>query len=134
MRILVIDTATQALSVALLEDGQTIGHFHEIVGRGHAEALLPAIAALPGTEPADQAAGNSLPVQDDTELALIERPVSVPHPQPAANTVAPVRAAASVLPSPSADSKADDLAGQPNLVPHRDRVEHFRQLLARQSG
>ena len=98
------------------------------------DAAAPAIAALPGTEPADPAAGNSLPVQDDTELALIERPVSVPHPQPAANTVAPVRAAASVLPSPSADSKADDLAGQPNLAPHRDRVEHFRQLLARQSG
>ena len=47
MRILVIDTATQALSVALLDDGETTGHFHEIVGRGHAEALMPAIAALP---------------------------------------------------------------------------------------
>ena len=47
MRTLVIDTATQALSVALLEDGRPIGHFHEIVGRGHAEALVPAIAALP---------------------------------------------------------------------------------------
>ena len=98
------------------------------------DAAAPAIAALPGTEPADPAAGNSLPVQDDTELALIERPVSVPHPQPAANTAAPFRAAASVPPSPPADSKADDLAGQPNLAPHRDRVEHFRQLLARQSG
>ncbi|WP_180275812.1 tRNA (adenosine(37)-N6)-threonylcarbamoyltransferase complex dimerization subunit type 1 TsaB [Sphingobium sp. IP1] len=53
MRILVIDTATQALSVALLEDGQPIGHFHEIVGRGHAEALLPAIAALPDGGRAD---------------------------------------------------------------------------------
>ncbi|HAF40498.1 MAG TPA: tRNA (adenosine(37)-N6)-threonylcarbamoyltransferase complex dimerization subunit type 1 TsaB [Sphingobium sp.] len=47
MRLLVIDTATQALSVALLEDGAPIGRFHDIVGRGHAEALLPAIAALP---------------------------------------------------------------------------------------
>ncbi|WP_150291775.1 tRNA (adenosine(37)-N6)-threonylcarbamoyltransferase complex dimerization subunit type 1 TsaB [Sphingobium estronivorans] len=53
MRILVIDTATQALSVALLDDGATIGHFHEIVGRGHAEALLPAIAALPDGGRAD---------------------------------------------------------------------------------
>ena len=53
MRILVIDTATQALSVALLENGQPIGHFHEIVGRGHAEALLPAIAALPDGGRAD---------------------------------------------------------------------------------
>jgi len=53
LRILVIDTATQALSVALLDDGAPIGHFHEIVGRGHAEALLPAIAAMPGGGKAD---------------------------------------------------------------------------------
>ena len=53
MRLLVIDTATQALSVALLEDGAPIGRFHEIVGRGHAEALLPAIAALPNGGRAD---------------------------------------------------------------------------------
>ena len=53
MRILVIDTATQALSVALLDDGAPIGHFHEIVGRGHAEALLPAIAAMPDGGRAD---------------------------------------------------------------------------------
>lgn len=53
MRILVIDTATQALSVALLDDGAPIGQFHEIVGRGHAEALLPAIAALPDGGRAD---------------------------------------------------------------------------------
>ena len=48
MSILIIDTATQALSVALLDDGSPVAHSHEIVGRGHAEALLPAIAALPG--------------------------------------------------------------------------------------
>ena len=53
MRLLVIDTATQALSVALLEDGALIGRHHEIVGRGHAEALLPAIAALPDGGRAD---------------------------------------------------------------------------------
>jgi tRNA threonylcarbamoyl adenosine modification protein YeaZ len=53
LRLLVIDTATQALSVALLEDGAPIGRFHEIVGRGHAEALLPAIAALPDGGRAD---------------------------------------------------------------------------------
>lgn len=47
MRLLVIDTATQALSVALLDDGDMIGRFHEVVGRGHAEALLPAIASMP---------------------------------------------------------------------------------------
>jgi tRNA threonylcarbamoyladenosine biosynthesis protein TsaB len=53
LRLLVIDTATQALSVALLEDGVPVGRFHEIVGRGHAEALLPAIAALPDGGRAD---------------------------------------------------------------------------------
>jgi len=53
LRLLVIDTATQALSVALLEDGAPIGRFHKIVGRGHAEALLPAIAALPDGGRAD---------------------------------------------------------------------------------
>lgn len=53
LRILVIDTATQALSVALLENGAPLGHFHEIVGRGHAEALMPAIAALPDGGRAD---------------------------------------------------------------------------------
>ena len=98
------------------------------------DAAAPAVAVLPVTEPADPVAENSLPAQDDTELALIERPVTVPQSQPAANPVAPVRAAASVPPSPPADSKADGLAGQPNLAPHRDLVEHFRQLPARQSG
>ena len=53
MRILVIDTATQALSVALLNNGVPEGHFHQIVGRGHAEALMPAIAALPDGGRAD---------------------------------------------------------------------------------
>ncbi|MGC4251551.1 MAG: tRNA (adenosine(37)-N6)-threonylcarbamoyltransferase complex dimerization subunit type 1 TsaB [Sphingobium sp.] len=53
MRLLVIDTATQALSVALLDDGMAVGRFHEIVGRGHAEALLPVIAALPDGGRAD---------------------------------------------------------------------------------
>lgn len=53
MRLLVIDTATQALSVALLDDGVPIGRHHDIVGRGHAEALLPAIAALPDGGRAD---------------------------------------------------------------------------------
>ncbi len=98
------------------------------------DAVAPVLAALPGTEPAVSVAKNSLPAHDDNELALIERPVTVPQLQPAANTVAPVTAATSVSPPPLADSKADNLAGQPNLVPHRDRVEHFRQLLARQSG
>jgi tRNA threonylcarbamoyl adenosine modification protein YeaZ len=53
LRLLVIDTATQALSVALLENDAPLARFHDIVGRGHAEALLPAIAALPGGGRAD---------------------------------------------------------------------------------
>ena len=47
MRTLVIDTATPHLSVALFEHGQLIGHRHELIGRGHAELLVPSIAALP---------------------------------------------------------------------------------------
>ena len=93
-----------------------------------------AIAALPVTNPANQINEGPVPAQDDTELALIERPVTLPDTQPAIPAATPVRAAAPVTPSPPADSKADDLAAQPNLAPHRDRVEHFRQLLARQSG
>lgn len=46
MRQLVIDTATEALSVALFTDGILTEFHHEIAGRGHAEKLLPVIAAL----------------------------------------------------------------------------------------
>src|SRR3546814_6334019 len=41
---LVIDTATAACSVALIDDGRAVADRHEIVGRGHAERLLPMIA------------------------------------------------------------------------------------------
>jgi tRNA threonylcarbamoyl adenosine modification protein YeaZ len=47
LRTLVIETATAACSVALLEDGVVIAAGHEVVGRGHAERLLPMIAELP---------------------------------------------------------------------------------------
>ncbi|RUN74980.1 tRNA (adenosine(37)-N6)-threonylcarbamoyltransferase complex dimerization subunit type 1 TsaB [Sphingomonas sp. TF3] len=47
MRTLVIETATAACSVALIEDTRIIARAHEIVGRGHAERLVPMIAALP---------------------------------------------------------------------------------------
>ncbi len=44
---LVIDSATAACSVALLdEDGRVIAERHEIVGRGHAERLVPMIENL----------------------------------------------------------------------------------------
>ncbi len=48
MRTLAIETATAACSVALIEDGVIVASAHAIVGRGHAEKLLPMIAALPG--------------------------------------------------------------------------------------
>jgi len=46
---LVIDSATAACSAALLgPDGEIIDQRHEIVGRGHAERLLPMVADLLG--------------------------------------------------------------------------------------
>lgn len=46
MRHLVIDSASEACSVALLEAGAVVDHAHEIIGRGHAERLVPLIAEL----------------------------------------------------------------------------------------
>lgn len=46
-RLLVIDTATAACSVALFEGERLIARAHEEVGRGHAERLVPMIADLP---------------------------------------------------------------------------------------
>lgn len=48
MAMLVIETATAACSVALIEGGRVIASAHEEVGRGHAERLVPMIAALMG--------------------------------------------------------------------------------------
>lgn len=48
MTTLVIETATAACSVALLRGGEVVASAHEVVGRGHAERLVPMIAALPG--------------------------------------------------------------------------------------
>lgn len=48
MRVLVIETASEACSVALFEGERLIAHDHRVLGRGHAEALVPMIAALPG--------------------------------------------------------------------------------------
>ncbi len=45
--ILAIDTATEACSVALFDGGELVAEQHEVVGRGHAEKLVPMIAALP---------------------------------------------------------------------------------------
>ncbi len=53
MRRLVIETATSACSVALIEDDIVIASDAAVVGRGHAERLMPMIAALPGGGCAD---------------------------------------------------------------------------------
>jgi len=54
--LLAIDCATAACSAALIDDGELIAERHELVGRGHAERLLPMIAELlqdlpPGVRP-----------------------------------------------------------------------------------
>lgn len=47
MRTLAIETATEACSIALFEGGELLAHDHRVLGRGHAEQLVPMIAALP---------------------------------------------------------------------------------------
>lgn len=54
MRQLIIETATEALSIALVDQGILIGHHHEIAGRGHAERLVPLIAVLENGGRADE--------------------------------------------------------------------------------
>jgi tRNA threonylcarbamoyladenosine biosynthesis protein TsaB len=53
MRRLIIDTATRACSVALFEGDKCVAAFHEDIGRGHAERLVPMIAELPDKGRAD---------------------------------------------------------------------------------
>jgi tRNA threonylcarbamoyladenosine biosynthesis protein TsaB len=47
MLTLVIDTATAACSVALIDGDAVVAERHVVVGRGHAERLVPMIAELP---------------------------------------------------------------------------------------
>jgi tRNA threonylcarbamoyladenosine biosynthesis protein TsaB len=47
VRTLVIDTSGIALSIALFNGGEMLASRHEIIGRGHAEAIVPWIADLP---------------------------------------------------------------------------------------
>jgi tRNA threonylcarbamoyl adenosine modification protein YeaZ len=47
MRTLAIDCATEACSVALFEGDRLVAHDHRVLGRGHAEHLVPMIATLP---------------------------------------------------------------------------------------
>jgi tRNA threonylcarbamoyladenosine biosynthesis protein TsaB len=54
MRTLAIECATEACSVALFEDEKPVAHDHRVLGRGHAERLVPMIAALPDRGRADR--------------------------------------------------------------------------------
>jgi tRNA threonylcarbamoyladenosine biosynthesis protein TsaB len=54
MRILVIDTASKACSVALFNDGELFASDYDVIGRGHAERLLPMIQQLPDMGRADE--------------------------------------------------------------------------------
>lgn len=45
-RTLVIDCASEACSAALVEGGRIVDFRHEVIGRGHAERLVPLIAEL----------------------------------------------------------------------------------------
>lgn len=54
MRTLVIETATAACSVALIAGATRIAEQHAVVGRGHAEQLVPMIASLPAGGRADR--------------------------------------------------------------------------------
>lgn len=56
MHTLVIDCATPACSVALFDDARLIAGDWRELGRGHAEALVPMIADLPGKGRADRIA------------------------------------------------------------------------------
>ena len=47
MTLLAIDCATEACSVALFDSGVLVAGEHRVLMRGHAEALVPMIAALP---------------------------------------------------------------------------------------
>lgn len=51
---LVIETASEACSVALFDKGELVAHDHRVLGRGHAERLVPMIAALPNRGRADR--------------------------------------------------------------------------------
>lgn len=47
MRTLAIDCATEACSVALFDGHDLLAHDYRVLGRGHAEHLVPMIGALP---------------------------------------------------------------------------------------
>ncbi|MEM7666204.1 MAG: tRNA (adenosine(37)-N6)-threonylcarbamoyltransferase complex dimerization subunit type 1 TsaB [Pseudomonadota bacterium] len=54
VRTLAIETASEACSIALFEDSALVAHDHRVLGRGHAEALVPMISELPDKGRADR--------------------------------------------------------------------------------
>ncbi len=54
MRTLAIETATEACSVALFDGTSLVDARHEVLGRGHAERLIPMIAELPANGKAER--------------------------------------------------------------------------------
>ena len=54
MRTLAIETATEACSIALFEGAELLANEHVELGRGHAERLVPMIAALPNKGKAER--------------------------------------------------------------------------------
>lgn len=54
MRMLAIETSSEACSIALFAGDDLIARDHRTIGRGHAEALVPMIAALPDRGRADR--------------------------------------------------------------------------------
>jgi tRNA threonylcarbamoyl adenosine modification protein YeaZ len=56
MRVLAIDCATEACSVALFDGAAPVDSAYRVLGRGHAEHLVPMIAALPERGRADRIA------------------------------------------------------------------------------
>ena len=61
MRRLVIDSATEACSVGLFDGDDLVAGAYAMLGRGHAEQLVPMIAALPDKGRADLIAVNTGP-------------------------------------------------------------------------
>lgn len=45
---LALSTSSPALSIALVDGGQVLARHHALIGRGHAESLMPALADLLG--------------------------------------------------------------------------------------
>lgn len=54
MRYLILDSASEACTAAVIEDGLLVDYRHEVIGRGHAERLVPLIAELADGGRADE--------------------------------------------------------------------------------